>query len=403
MDFYEWTDYFLVEEYVAGMTLVNYVKDEKNVIDIFSKAKKGHPNEIYHVLLEAMNTIESAHEDQIVLVDVQPSNFIVSSTSAGDFRVPFIDMEGSYDDTGKEYDRMTGTETKLFSDTNTRKKNDFETDWQKFAYICIHAFSSANYLLNYDDSGRSTINSFKNITSLLGVPVEIVNNIVNMLITGRVTDLNWPKQLKLKDPAIPSDVEILKLINTFKFNDPQGNEDFWIFNKYELSDVLSDAELSKLIENCINRAYVTDERISIYVEGEYMYCSPYIESGNAGLVNLILNKVEVTGTHEFDDLLKLLSKDLLVVSVKNITFYAGMSGMIYVLVKLYRYFQDEEYITAAKMLVTSFTYFKFNDSNTQDKGWLNGQFKRMDGSFRNGEKGVRLAITSLENALKERV
>ncbi|MEQ9763624.1 serine/threonine protein kinase [Streptococcus sp. ZJ151] len=147
-EFYDDENYYLVEEYIIG-SRIDKLKSKFNLLLTRTEEERILFNKEVSKLIESMfNNLALIHDEGIFLEDISISNMILGTNND----IYFIDLETAYK---KDNKRLISTSNDC-SPSHITSKNA-KRDRIKLWYSIIDLLTNASALLNFDESGFSTI------------------------------------------------------------------------------------------------------------------------------------------------------------------------------------------------------------------------------------------------------
>ncbi|MFE6707580.1 lanthionine synthetase LanC family protein [Bacillus thuringiensis] len=191
-DFFEWEHYYIVIEYIEGITFSDYsasagpaVIQKENIRELINCYK-----EIKKIFINILKAVIEFHNSGVVLGDISADNIIINNTN-----VTFIDLE----DAQKIHENPKfNAKTIGFYNEEIDALNFIEQDKQKLGYLFLNMFSNSNKLLYLDRSGEMTNRIFQSFAFEYQVP-RIFVKIINMLIKAKDIELEYVLKLLEND------------------------------------------------------------------------------------------------------------------------------------------------------------------------------------------------------------
>ncbi len=185
--FHDWENFYLVEQTVSGEPLstiisqhsiaLHHHKDHKNIENTYSRLAK--------IARSLLLLVESIHSHGVLINDINSSNFVVNSEN----EVSCIDLEDA-NTLSEHWPGLAATNVVINTDRNISKLGFLEQESQKLGYILMDMFSSANYSLREDPSGKTATRLFSLFCRRYCLP-DALKKVIESLIKG---DTNLTEQ-----------------------------------------------------------------------------------------------------------------------------------------------------------------------------------------------------------------
>ena len=135
-DFYSQENYYLVTEAISGKTFYDYFSSVGPlIVDIDQKAQAM--TDFIDIIKKIGNLLSYAHSKNVILRDIKPNNFIITSKND----VFFVDCADSVMNNQKKYVDKIITPGYIVP---SNLCNTFAEDWFKLALLIIDALSGIN-------------------------------------------------------------------------------------------------------------------------------------------------------------------------------------------------------------------------------------------------------------------
>lgn len=200
--FKEWEHEFLIEEYIEGKTLQNFIYDNTLVTLNYTNKEEIQNRiiKIKKVVLNMLNALDYLHSINFIVNDISPNNIIIDQMN----NVSFIDLEDSFflNEDPLEY----VVKNEIFSNRNIDVLDAKSQDKQKLAYLIISIFCSANETLIYDKTGTICKNVFCYFCESYQIADDVRESIIELVENPNKVDLG-PLSKRLSKSTWFSDEE----------------------------------------------------------------------------------------------------------------------------------------------------------------------------------------------------
>lgn len=392
-------NYYLVEKYIEGKTL-DELKNEYNILhDFHSESKRLFNKKIKNVVFQTFSILEDIHLRGVIVEDISLSNIIL--TNEGE--VYFIDLETSYYKGGFP---MITTQNMLLP--NRMKQSTKVADRIKLWYCIIGLLTNASIMLNFDSSGKKTIQLFIKMCTEHGGLTEIIDllsrdleikhtkkkvfpskyinlgldiakllktrgKIIETLMSQSAIELdgedfveyyenkkaikNCGLNITRKEKKFRDNLFERRLVSLYLYNNNRKVEQF--LNTIEvnqlqyrqkyyllkfLNDKMMDRVLFKQIVNSIIKNDIDYDNKKIPYIRSGKYLNPYLINGSAGLLIELIRFSEKEKCKEYRTFIKKLSRGMQHPYAKGTSLYSGMVGIALANLWLYHYFNKLRYL-----------------------------------------------------------
>lgn len=206
--FYEERNYFLVEEYIKGITVDDYRALTSN--DFISN--KDTASKFSKIIIDLLSKVDKLHKSNVFLGDISSQNILVNTDKN---EVYFIDLDQTIFlgevDLHKRENNFYGTEG--FYDNKIQYLTPLKQDIEQLGYLLISFFCRANMFLKIDNSGQTSIKFFEKFANLNKIPKVFVEAAEQLI---KNPDIDLQKMINyLKTSNLDSD----SVISTDSFPD----------------------------------------------------------------------------------------------------------------------------------------------------------------------------------------
>ena len=305
--FYDCEHYFIVENYISGITLGNY----------FAAIENKREENYHKIILEILEFTLKLHKNRYIIGDVSDSNILIDDSLS----IKWVDCEHikKYENKSHNLYKTEGFYNRYISD-----KDYFYQDRQQIGYLLLGMFSKCNYYLIIDNKGDVTWSFFLELAKKNNISEKFIKVIYELIYCE---DKDIEDIYKgYKDGNIQIDFQKLRvsknkyknLNDTFKFlnkkevyyySNPdeigkseglygnqgilaiykQGNIDF---NDIITLDVdYSDIEIGDVIAKLLQRKDYTLEtglaKLSLWMIKEKKYLDSYVGELNKVLIDVL--------------------------------------------------------------------------------------------------------------------
>jgi len=176
-EFYDWENYYLVEEYVTGKSFyllknsLHVNLDKTNNLDQIIKNYKI----ITQIFSNTLKAIKVLHEHNLYVGDISDKNIIYNKS----FEPKFIDLEYSYfigETMPKYYSRTSG-----FYNNRINFIKHKSQDLQQVGYLFMNMFVKSNLLNGLDLTGESAWTHFQEYASKNKIPKVYIQTIYSLI------------------------------------------------------------------------------------------------------------------------------------------------------------------------------------------------------------------------------
>lgn len=282
--FYSQRNYYLITEAILGKTFYDYFSSLGPVV-VENQKKEQSMSELVGIIKQISKLISYAHNKNVILRDIKPSNFIVTNENT----VFFIDCADSIVGNQKKYSDQVKTPGYTIPND---LYNTFAEDWFKLALLIIDALSGINR--------NSPPASFTQVYSMFNKALNIqgFSKIWADIITALSQNNIKKFKLLLDDQRLCTitlrtitDSPKKLVINNFLIHKEYISN--WLYMSLSLADQNLFDKLSKCDQYMITREldillkkFIIKNNMT-YLKIKNIY-SPYIQNGSTGLAYIIL-------------------------------------------------------------------------------------------------------------------
>lgn len=456
--FKEWEHEFLVEEYIEGITLQEFISNY-SLVTLSSNDQHNieeYSSQIEKVVLNLIKALKYFHSINFIINDISPNNIIVSK----DYRITFVDLEDSYflDENPLKYI----VHNNIFSTSNINNLSPKDQDKQKLGYLFISIFCSANETLKFDSSGFMCQCIFSHFFERYNLNNMVKEKVLDLVNFPQKTDLEsllevlssqkWisrenkpisnsfiPPEEILSHVSFSSEVNFLKksicesgltIAEYYLFKECSPIEnclDEWestknnylnsISNGTDVSLSLESGELSKLRDLLFIYSISKDFRILTHIRdlivlidkqahptptgrllpNSSFTLSPYINY-SAGFVKLCILFIKVHYDEEIVLLVKEYLKALDNDFPRNPSYAYGLSGIADTFLDAYDLFGEDKYLQASIRKYNVLLLFMKKAENHQ-LSFPSRQLEQTSNDFKEGTLGILYYILHLSRIL----
>jgi serine/threonine protein kinase len=195
-EFYEASDYFLVESKLPGIDINTY---RASVVEsAFGDTKTNVYEKVRKVIQNFLSNLSRIHDLDIQIGDISSTNVLVDKVTD---QVSFVDFNDS-EIVIRNFNGHTRSLNKTvgFFNSGIYFLNQFEQDKQQAGYLIMALFSRANSFLAIDRTGKKTIEFFRKFAAAEKIPAIFVKIIEQLVISPNVNLKSIQKELR--DAAI---------------------------------------------------------------------------------------------------------------------------------------------------------------------------------------------------------
>lgn len=257
--FYEEGDYYLVEEYISGLTVDDFRALPSNDFSL----NKDIAQQFATVIIDLISKVDKLHKANIFLGDISSQNILVNTNTN---KVYFVDLDQTRPLNKEQVQFFYRTEG--FYDDKIQYLGLEEQDNEQLGYLLMSFFCRANMFLKVDHSGKTSIKFFEKFANLNSVP-KIFINITKKLIKEPNVDLQKIISC-LSNSELNSDIIIddkgfpYKLLNSLiKTDECSKVDNLFVTNNFQnfavndTDNLIFSNELSNL------RLYYLENKLSI--------------------------------------------------------------------------------------------------------------------------------------------
>lgn len=291
----------------------------------------------------------------LIVNDIKADNFIFDLEEK---KLTLIDLDFSF---------FVGEEPLKIRNPFGKKDRTFtfENEVRKTGLLLVDLFTNSSLLIGSANSLKKVIEYFKLFCSYYKVDKKVYQSVLHLLQFRKSSSLKSvkpKKQITYKQPFTKSFVLKTSKLNTLNFTS-------YIFEKrpsVERGDLDSEEAVNLLwAQSYINikngnqvqakRAIneLVDKRVRKILNYKTLFDHQgnfllYLNNGNAKLVLLLLMYEQQFSSQEFSLLFEELLQPIKVPFLLHSAFLTGLSGLIYLHLKIYEYTKKEEYLDVAK-------------------------------------------------------
>lgn len=315
--------YFLVEEFVNGKSLKEMSSD-LNILAPLTDEKLEYTNSLLYELIENIKSyIQALHSQGLIINDLSAENIIIGEQQ----EIKIIDFDSSY-----FFDENTDvleTTNKGIGDV-PRYLNSKQRDFYKLGLIFMGITTGVDKLVDFDKSGRKSINVFESIASMrrLGnrITKELLDLVCNDLIERKKFSFSLNERENLKEliefrKGLYKTLIINKNSMTFNNKDVYSNwENVKYLNKYKLNNNKEESWLHDIKKILDERYLMTD--YDLKTKGELLRVDLQMNkndiSQNKKDIDSYLKKLKTEATTLEDSSLSILFLSLINDILENI-------------------------------------------------------------------------------------
>ncbi len=349
--FYEWEHAFLVESYIEGRTLKQFIVSESP----FATPNSSNENfndyykRVTEIMAQLLENIKLIHKSNVIVGDISPENIIIDEN----YKPTFVDFDGSTDiDSASEQYIFTT----LGFDSKLDDPNNFNRDYVSLGYLLFYLLTpSSNILelkkdfyigfLRHLETSYKLPKEFRTLMSKL-VDINIEHDIDEYLKLLRKVDpkIHLNPSNNILTETLESDIQAVgKFILDSKLNDESQMFPSDFLAKESLSIMHGTAGILRALDYG-NIPYEP----SIFEEFKQKLFSNLnetelgLDSGLSGICWYFLEK-------DLDDEAKFLLNEIVIrkKSVKNFNLGSGLSGIGMILLKAFLKYKDLNYLNSA--------------------------------------------------------
>jgi serine/threonine protein kinase len=191
LDFFQdWEHYYLVQEYILGMSLSDY--SARNNVVLFTRPSIADAEKFYHtfktIFLQLTNILQVMHDNGIVFSDLSPNNVVVLKDSLD---IKIIDFEGAFE-IGEDAPIMLYTPGFAYADQMQGLPSTFASDYFAMGAIMHFFLTPVNQMWMIHPRSRYTF--VRSITKDIGFPQSIAD-LISALIDKEAGKRPLPSQV----------------------------------------------------------------------------------------------------------------------------------------------------------------------------------------------------------------
>ena len=388
--FQEWEHYFLVEEFIEGQDLKQWVSQNFPFIKN-SYSISNYAISIKKILLQLFPLIDNMHKNGVAMCDLQPANVIVTN----DLTVKLIDFETAMHVNSEDKPSMA-----TIGFVSQEMKVSAARDWfglkRLVRYLALPVLSSDDldgYLQNnhlnwikenYGDSFYGFIvglqeecdKRIKNYQEYIPKEISLRNHSSDFNISSIINNLiiGIEKNLTNDERFINGDIRQFEM-NGGKFNFLTGGSGAaFTLTKNQFRTV----EVDKWIQS-----YLIDNLARIEDKG--------LLTGKTGILALLYDKgYKEVVTNELRDIIENIDEN-------NISLRSGLSGIGLFVISLYLETENIEYLHLAESLAKLIEFNRIKGAPLKIKDWM-----AVDIGVIDGLSGVALFYSALYSATNDK-
>lgn len=193
-EFIEWENFFVIQEYIDGVTFTEIRADVTLYKDIT----------LHKIIKESIILLEKIHQKNIILNDISPNNFMLSRKNKPYVWVCDFGSSYIYNEYSLSHFKLGSTEG--YYDNTLANFTAFESDYHKLGYLLMNFIFPSNRLNYIDSSGASSLKQFNLYCIDNEVPIAVCK-IINLLINQND---GWKEELSTILKNIDSRVSLNK-------------------------------------------------------------------------------------------------------------------------------------------------------------------------------------------------
>lgn len=452
--FKEWEHEFLIEEYITGKSLQDFIYD--NTLVTLNHTNKEEIQtrslKIKKIVVSMVKALDYFHSMDFIVNDISPSNIIIDQIN----KISFIDLEDSFflNDLPLTYI----VKNEVFSNENIDTLDFKSQDKQKLGYLIISVFCSANETLTYDKTGIVCKNVFNNFCESYQITDTVRDSIIELIENPRKVNLyllskklnrsNWLNDKKIKPSKNFIDPQNILENNSFYsdvlflendiFNSNFSYIEYVLFKKYNLKNLSRKVCISKKERLLIDMS--TNKKISLnlnsgalYVLREFLFLyhttkdktilkhakdliiaidkqsllspngkmlpnseyslSPYVEH-SAGFIKICI----LFSKYYYDEsILNIIKEYITAIDndfPKNISYSLGLSGIADTYLDAYELLQEPGYLESSIRKYNVLLLYAKKEQNNK-YSFPSSNFKNSSNEFTKGTQGILYYILHL--------
>lgn len=381
----EWINTYYIYEYIEGRDLLDFC----NEINLFTYQSKEPSqniikfNKLKECFLSILKTVLFFHEQNIILNDIHPNNFIVDTNS----KVFFIDLENSY---FSDQSPLVG----VYSEISLKKWNSedgFIADCHKIGNLFLYLIGKLHI-----KNGAVLTSELKMLLLQKGIDSNI-NILIDYLLSEK-------PNIKKAITILKETIHINRSTRTYKFNSNITLSSNWknellnfvmfqseLISKYNsllsnpkhvLSELKAETYLgiqgltgalvylssidynNDVISQGINfllSQLEEDNEGNLGIRISEESISPYLLNGSAGVIHLLIFVNPV----KYASQIKKLAHSLMFEYAQSSNFWQGMLGIAITLLEIYNITTERLYFDKAKELLISSSILSNKDKKLQ--------------------------------------
>ncbi|MBG9456852.1 hypothetical protein ABE61_23430 [Lysinibacillus sphaericus] len=386
--FQEWEHYFLVEEFIEGRDLRQWIAQE---YPFYSDSLSDHAEDVKKILLQLFTLIDDMHKSGVAMGDLQPANVMVTE----DLTVRIIDFETAMPVDSKDKPIMATT-----GFSSQEMKVSGARDW--FGLKRLVRYVALPVLSSEDLEGYLQYNHLNWLKENYGV--DFYNFIVDLQekCDKRIKDYQEynPKEINFSDQT--SDFNVSSIINKLvKGLENNLTNDERLINGDIRQYEMSGGEFNFLTGGSgaaftLTKNISSTEEVDKWIQSFLLDNISLIEdnglfTGKTGILALLYDKgyTEVV----LNELKNLKSN----INETDISLRSGLSGIGLFVISLYLETQNGEYLELAKEIEESIEANRVKDEPLRVNDWM-----AVDIGLIDGLSGVSLFYSALYSATKDK-